>query len=352
MNMVRLDKQKFSNFILELSAEYTVFAPGKVGGKTEFVPIRSEDEIDFKTLVTDMSPKGIFFPSSEVLYEYDKQGIRVPEKEIGKPIAVWGMRGCDSRSLLMLNKVFGSAIQMPEDEKFQDPYWKEKYDSSLIFGSACNTPLSTCFCNWFGGGPHSREGMDVFVVDAGDSFLMEPVTGKGSNFLRELTCFADSTEKDEAVAKKLASDAESSMAAPMEVTDLGERLNDLFEEAVWEEISAKCINCGACTFSCPTCHCYDIQDEGKGSRGKRIRVWDSCMFPIFTMEASGHNPRALSSQRVRQRVMHKYSYFPEKYGEFLCTGCGRCVTACPVNLDIREVLKTINAYNKQGITNG
>ncbi|MCK5785904.1 MAG: 4Fe-4S dicluster domain-containing protein [Candidatus Sabulitectum sp.] len=350
--MVRLDKKKFGDFILELSVEHAVYAPGNTGGKTDFIPVSSEDEINLKTLVTDLSPKGIFFPHSEVLYEYDTEGIRVPEKEAGKPIAVWGMRGCDSRSLLMLNKVFGSAIQMPDNKNFQDPYWKEKYDSSVIFGSACNMPQSTCFCNWFGDGPHSREGMDVFVVDAGDHYLMEPVSDKGSNILGKLTCLTDSLEGDAEAALKLASEAESTMVPPMDVNGLGELLNDLYDEPVWEDISAKCINCGACTFSCPTCHCYDIQDEGKGSSGKRIRIWDSCMFPIFTMEASGHNPRALSSQRVRQRVMHKYSYFLEKYGDFLCTGCGRCITVCPVNLDIREVLKTINVYNRQGITNG
>lgn len=352
MNMVSLDKKKFGSFILELSAEYAVYAPGKAGGKTEFIPVESEDEIDLRTLVTDLSPKGIFFPHSEVLYEYDKKGIRAPVKEAGKPIAVWGMRGCDSRSLLMLDKVFGSAIQMPDNKNFQDPYWKEKYDSSVIFGTGCNEPLSTCFCNWFEAGPHSSQGMDVFVTDAGDRFLMEPVTDKGRAVLDKMSSFTDSTEGDKTTAAELASEAARGMAEPMDVNGLDKMLNNKYDEPVWEEISAKCINCGACTFSCPTCHCYDIQDEGKGSSGKRIRIWDSCMFPIFTMEASGHNPRALSSQRVRQRVMHKYSYFPEKYGEFLCTGCGRCVTVCPVNLDIREVLKRINEYKKQGITNG
>jgi ferredoxin len=347
MNMVRLDKQNINDFIRELSAEYSVYAPGKAGGKTEFISVESGDEIDFTGQVTDMSPKGIFFPPAEVLFEYDENGIRVAEIS-HRPIAVWGMRSCDARSLVMLDRVFGSAIQMPDDEKFQDPYWKEKYDSSLIFGFACNEPLSTCFCNWFGGGPHNRAGMDVFVVDAGDVYLMEPVSDKGIEIIKKLSCFGDAAEKDEALAEKLASDAESMMTAPLDTDGLGEKLTALYDESIWGEISAKCVNCGACTFSCPTCHCFDVQDEGKGKKGKRVRIWDSCMFPIFTMEASGHNPRALSSERVRQRVMHKYSYYPENYGEVLCTGCGRCVIVCPVNLDIREVLKKIVAYNEQG----
>ncbi len=346
MKMVRLDKQKFEDFIRELSAEYSIFAPGIAGGKTEFIPIESHEQIDSARQVTDMSAKGIFFPPSEVLFEYDKEGIRAAETSF-RPIVVWGMRNCDSRSLVMLDRVFGSAMQMPDDKKFQDPYWKEKYDNSLIFGLACNEPLSTCFCNWFGGGPHNRDGMDVFVVDAGDFFLMEPVSDKGSNILGKLSSFTDATEEDKAAAAKLAFSAESMMPPPLELCDLGERLSVLFDELIWDEISAKCINCGACTFSCPTCHCFDMQDEGRGGRGRRVRIWDSCMFPIFTMEASGHNPRALSRERVRQRVMHKYSYYPENYGEILCTGCGRCVMVCPVNLDIREVLRMILTYKEQ-----
>ncbi len=348
MNMVRLDKQKLNDFIRELSAEYSVYAPGKTNGKTEFIPVESSDEIDFNSHVTDMFPKGIFFPPAEVLFEYDEDGVREAQTS-HRPIAVWGMRSCDARSLVMLDRVFGSAIQMPDNKNFQDPYWKEKYDNSLIFGIACNEPLSTCFCNWLGGGPHNRDGMDVFVVDAGDVYLMEPLSDKGIEIINSSSCLTNATGKDEALAVKLASDAESMMTAPLDTGGLGEKLTAIYDEPIWSEISAKCVNCGACTFSCPTCHCFDVQDEGKGKKGKRVRIWDSCMFPIFTMEASGHNPRALSSERVRQRIMHKYSYYPENYGENLCTGCGRCVMVCPVNLDIREVLKRIIAYKEQVI---
>jgi ferredoxin len=138
------------------------------------------------------------------------------------------------------------------------------------------------------------------------------------------------------------------MAEARPLEGLGEALNDLFNDEVWEEMSAKCVNCGACAFVCSTCHCFDVQDEGKGGKGKRIRIWDSCMFPIFTKEASGHNPRHLSKERFRQRVMHKYSYFVDNYGESLCTGCGRCIVACPAGVDIREVIKNVLSYQGKG----
>ncbi|MCD6297627.1 MAG: 4Fe-4S dicluster domain-containing protein, partial [Deltaproteobacteria bacterium] len=100
-----------------------------------------------------------------------------------------------------------------------------------------------------------------------------------------------------------------------------------------------------CTYLCPTCWCFDIQDEVLGKEGDRIRNWDSCMFPLFTLHGSGHNPRDLKVQRVRQRFMHKLKYYVEKYENGVqCSGCGRCVRYCPVNIDIRQVCELMNGF--------
>ena len=147
--------------------------------------------------------------------------------------------------------------------------------------------------------------------------------------------------------EKVQETAESYLAEKEDISSLFSKTKEIWNEPIWDEIAAKCVNCGACAFVCPTCHCFDVSDEGKGNKGKRIRLWDSCMFAIFTKEASGHNPRSQSTQRVRQRVMHKYNYFMDNYDEHLCTGCGRCVVVCPVNLDIREVIKKIIKYDKK-----
>ena len=347
MRMVRLPKDKFSDFMISLMEDYAVYAPVTADGKSSFKAIESAEDIDSSCLVTDRTPKEVFFPHSEVLFEYDENGVREVERA-DKPIAVWGLRGCDAKSLTMLDKVFGSARQKPEDEMFQDPYWKEKYDNSLVFCLACNEPRSTCFCNWFGGGPHNGEGSDVFVVDIGDAYLMEPLSEKGRAFVENMTGTADASASDKKKAEALASAAKDMLDEAPPLEGINERLKDLFDDDIWEEMSAKCVNCGACAFVCSTCHCFDVQDEGKGGRGRRIRIWDSCMFPVFTKEASGHNPRHLSKERFRQRVMHKYSYFVDNYGESLCTGCGRCVIACPVGIDIREVIKNVLSYEGKG----
>jgi ferredoxin len=229
---------------------------------------------------------------------------------------------------------------------YKDPYWKEKYDNCLVFNLACNEPLSTCFCNWFDGGPFDKTGSDIFIVETDDSYIFEAVSDKGKKFLNDCKITENASDKEIKKIEKLKETAESYLAEKEDISSLFSKTKKIWDEPIWDEIAAKCINCGACAFVCPTCHCFDVSDEGKGNKGKRIRLWDSCMFAIFTKEASGHNPRSQSTQRVRQRVMHKYNYFMDNYDEHLCTGCGRCVVVCPVNLDIREVIKKILDYEK------
>jgi ferredoxin len=106
----------------------------------------------------------------------------------------------------------------------------------------------------------------------------------------------------------------------------------------------RCLGCGACAYTCPTCHCFDIVDEGNAAGGARVKNWDSCQFPMFTMHASGHNPRSTQGQRQRQRIQHKFRIYPEKFGETLCTGCGNCTRNCPVELGVLNTLLSLREY--------
>jgi len=116
----------------------------------------------------------------------------------------------------------------------------------------------------------------------------------------------------------------------------------------WDAISEKCVGCSICTYLCPTCHCFDITDEIIEDKAVRLRTWDSCAFPLFTLEASGFNPRPSQRERFRNRILHKFAYIPENHGQIGCVGCGRCVDACPVNLDIRQVLMDIVQMERTG----
>ena len=108
----------------------------------------------------------------------------------------------------------------------------------------------------------------------------------------------------------------------------------------WTRESDRCLSCGACTYFCPSCYCFNITDEGTGvgKPGRRIRSWDNCMSALFTQEASGYNPRPTKATHMRQRVTHKFSTYPENWGAFSCMGCCRCISNCPARIDIRQIV--------------
>jgi len=197
-----------------------------------------------------------------------------------------------------------------------------------------------------GGGPFSEKGLDVLLYDLGDTFLAKSLTEKGENFLAATQEGGPADEAQMKQAEALAAAAAEKIHADVPVDKLKEKvLNELFNAPFWNDVAFACINCGTCTFFCPTCWCFDIQDEVLGNHGDRIRNWDACMFPLFTLHGSGHNPRDQKFQRVRQLFMHKLKYYMDKYDNGIqCSGCGRCVRHCPVNIDIRKVARLMNDY--------
>ena len=122
----------------------------------------------------------------------------------------------------------------------------------------------------------------------------------------------------------------------------------------WESLSPRerdvaalaCLGCGACAYACPVCHCFDLQDESDGKECRRLRNWDSCGFGLFTLHASGHNPRPDQSARWRQRVMHKFSIYPQKFKTLACTGCGRCSRLCQAGMAIAQTCERIEALSR------
>jgi formate hydrogenlyase subunit 6/NADH:ubiquinone oxidoreductase subunit I len=121
-----------------------------------------------------------------------------------------------------------------------------------------------------------------------------------------------------------------------DLKELEKKLPGSFDGPVWITQSLRCIGCGTCSYACPACTCFDIQDETDGNKGMRLRCWDSCGLGNFTLHTSGHNPREVQSQRWRQRIMHKFSYQPDQLSVVGCVGCGRCSRACPVDMNILQ----------------
>jgi ferredoxin len=344
MKFVKITKTDWSEGLSGAKGHYVLFGPAKDKDFHGFKALEKDQLPDFAFLNTRLSPKAVIYPQSEKLFEYTLKETD-PDAHILKeapksymPRAIVGIRPCDAKSFSLVKLNFDS----PE---YTDPYWLNAYESTTFVGLACSDPCSTCFCTTAGCGPCHEEGLDVLLIEAGDHFMAKILTEKGDAFIRTAgwTETLDPSEASKRLeAFKTAS--EDRITAVITTDNLASKpASEIYESGFWEDVSFSCINCGTCTYLCPTCWCFDIQDEVKGLSGCRIRNWDSCMYPLFTLHGSGHNPRNTKLSRVRQRFMHKLKYYVDKYGVGIqCVGCGRCVRFCPVNIDIRKVCALMN----------
>ncbi len=334
-----LDKSKVGEFLAKLAQQALVLAPVQRDGMVLFAAPREGESVTFDFANTRNTPKAAFFPQTERMYDYKRKGdgFELGDTEFDrKPRALFALRPCDAKSFTILDKLF-------DNDEFVDPYYKAKRDASTVFALGCNSPCQTCFCTSLDCGPFSTDGADVFMTDLGDKLLLEPLTGKGEKAVADLP---DAGKEGLKQKESIAAEAEKRISSKVELAGMPEKLKDIFEHPIWAEIAQSCLGCGACTYLCPTCHCFDIQDEVVKSSGQRVRNWDSCMFPLFTLHGSGHNPRSQQGQRWRQRLQHKFNYYVENFGCTACVGCGRCIANCPVNIDIREVLGKVMQARK------
>jgi ferredoxin len=313
-----------------------------------YVPLRGEagaafslwrgdmSAVDLQTLTTVLSPKGFFLPPAEGLYKTalanDTYEI-MPQPLPDRPFALFGVRACDAAAIGILDGIFlGESV---------DPSYKARRDASCIITLACESPAATCFCGTFGIDP-AKPGGDV-TAWLRDGFLYwRPQTEKGESLTQALA------QKDNPFENGWDGKCEKNLSTEVKTPSYHAIFNhykqdggsrDLFDSPAWDNLHRTCIACGTCTFLCPTCQCYDISDFEAGGAVHCHRQWDACLYPEFTQMAHG-NPRPTKKERFRQRFMHKLAYHPQKYGVCGCVGCGRCVSKCPVGLNIVKVAKS------------
>ena len=338
-----VQKKDLATWIKSLK-EYTIMAPVEKDNHWEYQILQDPSRINLEYTNTILSPKKIIFPQREVFLEFTGRGENnVSVKEIlprEKPVVVFGVRPCDARALTLTDKVFNQDIE--------DPYYWERRQSTILVGLGCvNPPSENCFCASVGGTPFSTEGLDILLTETDNHYFIETFTAKGEALLNGNTgLLKNPRETERTGVKKIKSESEKKIKRHIrKIKDIPNKLKTMFLSKFWDTESRSCIRCGICTYLCPTCHCFDINDEVESRfplKGKRIRTWDTCQFPDFTMHSSGHNPRPDKASRLRQRILHKFQYFMETYSLYQCTGCGRCISECPVGIDIIELLNKVN----------
>ena len=331
MTTYTLPKDKIPEFLSALS-DYEIWAPVKKGPATLFDRLDDLKAVDLDLENQPVISKKAIFPQNEPLFSYDRKGtVTETDLNAGKNTIVFGIRPCDARSFTLLDPVFEGDVP--------DPYYRARRSKAALLGIACNDPFVNCFCTSIGGSPFGREGLDLLFIDCGDSFTVEVITETG----KEITGKASSLLSPAAgeSSKQLAQAATDKINRHIDLTGIPEKLGSLFEHPVWKEFALKCIGCGICTYSCPTCYCFDMQDETTLKQGRRVRTWDSCMFPEYTLHASGHNPRATRTERFRNRIYHKFKFNLDNFNTYSCVGCGRCISLCPVNIDLIDYLSRV-----------
>ena len=297
-----------------------------------------------EALNTVRSPKDFFFPQMENLMKFKTEGKSIEvidTRSETEDFVIFGIRACDVKSFEILDRVF---LSEPVDS-----YYASRREKGVIVSTACTRPAETCFCKTFGISPEDPKG-DVSTWKTEREIFFRANTEKGERFLEKIAFLTE--ECDEAAV----SEQKAKISAIMDKLPLrnlttdafgGGKTTEFFNDPAWDELSQACLGCGTCTFVCPTCQCYDIKDFNTGNGVIRFRCWDSCMYSDFTRMAHGNN-RLTQKERFRQRFMHKLVYYPENNdGLFSCVGCGRCLSKCPISMNIVKVMKKIGGKKSE-----
>jgi len=326
--------------VADLAAAGTrVTAPARgADGKVDYRPIASLAEAALGAELPRRSLKEFFLPASEPLFSWRQEGASVDLRAVPTEFAphlVLGARPCDAAAVEVLDRVMGW--------DYRDQLWFGRRAATTIATLACPGVDGSCFCTATGQGPESTKGSDLMLYPIDGGYLVEIVTAKGDALATAHAArFAAASDASRPVASGHGPRATGHASLPMPA--IAGWLARNFEHEFWRDVALRCHGCGACASVCPTCHCFDIVDEPEGvTAGTRRRNWDTCQTGLFTLHASGHNPRRDQHARIRQRVTHKFSIYPARFGEVLCTGCGRCSRACPGGMDLPEILGRIAA---------
>ncbi|MFH1286069.1 MAG: 4Fe-4S dicluster domain-containing protein [Candidatus Micrarchaeota archaeon] len=318
MQNYSLSKDKLREYLLFLMREYDVIAPIKLNGAVVFKLLAPDDEVELSKNA-DYSPKSFFFPPREQIVSFKGNEVQMPAP-LSRKRVLFGIRPCDLNALLTTDLFFKNP---PQDHAYAD-----RRANTFILALECTSPTQNCFCESMGAG--KAEKYDMLFQDSGDHFVVKLGTDSAKQLITQQL---QPTEENPTL---------TSPSCKKSIKSLNIKQSKKIDK-IFDKFAEPCLNCGSCTAVCPTCTCFDVEDEVdltlKG--GERRRTWDSCHFKSFTTVSGGHCFRESRGARLKQRVLHKLLYFNERFGKQMCVGCGRCITACLVGIDITKIANKI-----------
>ncbi len=280
--------------------------------------------------------KRYLYPPRLTLFRTGRNGagFEIDAKLKTPQYAFIGARACELAAIARQDRIFLEGT-------FQDPHYRARRERAFILAVNCTDPGATCFCQSMGIGPSCDTGFDLALTELDNTFLISVGSEVGADMLAGCDWRpAGAFELDK--ARRLLSEAEEKMGRSMETADLPGLLYDNLDHPRWDETAERCLSCMNCTMVCPTCFCVDVQDVSDltGDQTERVRLWDSCFNPDFSY-VHGGNIRPNIRSRYRQWLTHKLASWIDQFGASGCVGCGRCITWCPVGIDLTEEIAVI-----------
>ncbi|MFH1130656.1 MAG: 4Fe-4S dicluster domain-containing protein [Pseudomonadota bacterium] len=333
-------KTRVIEWLSQLLKENEVIAPtiGEIDDVVYCV-VSSPEQVIWNFGNSLQPPKQFVLPQTDPIVRIEKQesGYNTQPIYDVRQRVIFNIRSCDAAGIAFLTKVH--AADLPDDS-----YLKRARSTTLI-NLACTNPGADCFCTCTNSGPFLKENYDLQLTDLGESYFAEAGSENGRLVLDEANGLFRSPT-DEELSKRYELELAAKNSFGKETCHFASAMRRIstrrVEQKLWEDMSEWCIECGACNMICPTCYCFSVKDRKQDNGWLRCRIGDSCQFPAFTLEASGHNPREKRADRMKRRFFHKvsaqYFYRDKMVG---CVGCGRCVKVCFGATDMPSVVGAI-----------
>jgi sulfhydrogenase subunit beta (sulfur reductase) len=342
MTIFETDKAGLDRFYESIIGKHETFAPVEKFGKFDYKKVSKLSECNPDSPIpATMSVKPLFFPKSAKVMKFKEDnvdGLTLSETDddplAGKRV-ILGVKHCDARGLQVLDLVY--------KWDYIDTDYQKRRINTIIISARCDKAEPTCFCTSLDYDVENSDAQDVKIVKgANGKIYIQAVTEKGDQLLKEnASAMTPANGEASEAMKKQYEEFEKSFTLKMNYAEINGKMQKIFDTPEFENVSNNCIGCNTCAFICPTCHCFKISDEKVKDGGVRYKSYDSCNNGYFTLMAGGHNPRPVKYRRWRQRAMHKFVYYKERFGANLCVGCGHCAISCPVNISIFDVVNTV-----------
>ena len=307
---------------------------------------RRDDEALFGYAADAISWKSVLFPARELMWEARSThgGFEVDEGArpgaLGEPpYAIIGIRSCDLHAVAVHDRIL-------RDRTYPDVRYAARRKDAFLVTVGCSDPSGTCFCVSMGTGPRAESGYDLALtelLDGQHTFLAQAGSERGAEVLDQLPV-RPANDQDVEAADHVVEQAAHNMGRSMDTNDIRTLLYENVNHARWDDVASRCLSCGNCTMACPTCFCTSVEDHTTltADRTERWRVWDSCYTSDFS-HMNGGSVRGSTKSRYRQWMTHKLASWIDQFGTSGCVGCGRCLTWCPVGIDITEEVAAIRA---------